>query len=232
MPEDLMAYVDGEIAVDAAAGIADCVECSATVADFTRLQTRLRETLYRFDCPSAHVLGEYALDVVGPAERTAVAAHVLECDECTTELEGLRVYLAFEPPATQRAGLRATLRGIMAQLVSGQSAGTLAPAFREVEPTAVLVYQTDTVQISVTHTPGARPGAICVDGLVLRRSGTLEPVAQSEVLLVPAVGAPLSSWTDELGNFMYEELEPGTFRLELLLPDEVVVVGELRLVEP
>jgi hypothetical protein len=81
----------------------------------------------------------------------------------------------------------------------------------------------------VTQTPGERPGAICVDCLVVRRSPKPEPLAHSEVVLVPAAGPPLSTWTDELGNFMYDELEGGPFRLELSLSDEVVVVGELRL---
>jgi hypothetical protein len=168
---------------------------------------------------------------MGPTERTAVATHVLECDECTSELKELRAYLAFEPAG--RTGLRANLRRIVAHLVGGQSAGALAPAFRDVEPASVVVYRTDMVQISVTQTPGVRPATICLDGLVLWRSGSLEPVAHSEVSLTPAVGSPLTSWTDELGNFVYEDLDPGTFRLELALPDEVVVVvGELGLVEP
>jgi hypothetical protein len=231
-PEELMAYVDGEISVDAVAGIDDCAECSATVADYGRLQARLRQTLYRFDCPSAHLLGEYALDLANTVERTAVAAHVLECDECTSELEGLRAYLAFEPPTVQRAGLRASMRRIVAQLVSGPPAGALALAFRDIDPAAVMVYQTDTVQISVTQTPGARPGSACLIGLVLLRSDTFDALADSEVSLVPAVGSPLTSWTDKLGNFSYEELDPGTYRLELALPDEVVVVGELQLLEP
>jgi hypothetical protein len=226
-PEELMACVDGDASVEAASGIHACAECSAKVSDYSRLQLGLRQMLARFDCPSPHGLGEYALDLVSAAERMAIAAHVLECDDCTTELRGLRAYLAVEPILSDRVGWRASVRRIVAQLVSSQPLAA-APAFREVERAPVLVYQTDTVQISITQTPGERPGAICLDGLVVQRSPKPEPLAHSEVVLVPATGPPLSTWTDELGNFMYDELDGGTFRLELSLPDEVVVVGELR----
>ena len=189
----------------------------------------LRQRLARFDCPSPHGLGEYALDLVGAVERTSIAAHVLDCDDCTIELKALRAYLAVEPVIVDRGGWRASVRRILAQLVSNQPVVATAPAFREVEQAPVLVYQTDAVQISVTQTPGQRSGAICLDGLVVRRSPKPEPLAQTEVVLIPEAGPPLSTWTDELGNFVYDELDGGTFRLELSLPDEVVVVGELRL---
>jgi len=228
-PEQLMACVDGDASAEAVAGIYDCAECSATVTEFTQLQVGLRQMLARFDCPSPHGLGEYALDLVSPAERTAVAAHVLECDDCTIELKGLRAYLAVEPLISDHVGWRANVRRIVAQLVSSQPMTAQVVAFRNVEQAPVLVYQTDTVQISVTQTPGERSGAICVDGLVVRRGPKPEPLAHSEVVLVPTAGPPLSTWTDELGNFMYDELDSGSFRLELSLSDEVVVVGELRL---
>jgi hypothetical protein len=228
-PEELMACVDGDASAEAMAGIYECAECSATVTDYNRLQVGLRQMLTRFDCPSPHGLGEYALDLVSPAERTAVAAHVLECDDCALELKGLRAYLSVEPLISDHVGWRANVRRIVAQLVSSQPMAAQVVAFRNVEQAPVLVYQTDAVQISVTQTPGERPGAICLDGLVVRRSPMPEPLAHSEVVLVPIVGPPLSTWTDELGNFMYDELDGGTFRLELSMPDEVIVVGELRL---
>ena len=54
------------------------------------LELRLRQSLYRFDCPDAHTLGEYELDLLEPVERTRVAAHALDCGECTSELTVLR----------------------------------------------------------------------------------------------------------------------------------------------
>jgi hypothetical protein len=228
-PEELMACVDGDASAEALEGIHECAECSSTVNDYKRLQLGLRQKLARFDCPSPLRLGEYAMDLVDAIERTSIAAHVLECNDCAAELKGLRAYLAVEPLMTDRVGWRANVRRVVAQLVSNQPAAAFAPAFREVEQAPVLVYQTDTLQISVTQTAGDRPGTVCLDGLLVGRSPTPEPLAQCEVVLLPPAGPPLSTWTDELGNFVYDELEHGTYRLELSLPDEVVVVGELRL---
>jgi len=228
-PEELMAYVDGDAPADATAAIHGCAECSALVDDYRQLQAGLRQKLARFDCPSPHALGEYALDLVNATERTTIAAHVLECDECTAELKGLRAYLAVEPLIADRVGWRANVQRVLARLVSNQPAAAYAPAFRDVERAPVLVYQTDSVQISVTQTPGDRPGAVCLDGLVVQRGPKPEPLANCEVVLIPSTGAPLGTWTDELGNFLYDELDGGPYRLELSLPDEVVVLGELRL---
>jgi len=224
-----MACVDGDASSETMAGIYECAECSATVTDYNRLQTGLRQVLARFDCPSPHGLGEYALDLLSSAERTAVAAHVLECDDCAIELRGLRAYLAVEPLISDHVGWRANVRRIVAQLVGSQPMAAQVVAFRNIEQAPVLVYQTETIQISVTQTPGERSGAICLDGLIVSRSAKPEPLAHCEVVLVPTAGPPLSTWTDELGNFMYDELASGTFGLELSLPDEIVVVGELRL---
>src|ERR1051326_7235466 len=54
------------------------------------LEQGLGRALYRFDCPDAHTLGEYDLDLLAPTERTRVAAHTLECDDCRAELQILR----------------------------------------------------------------------------------------------------------------------------------------------
>src|SRR5258708_9059590 len=58
----------------------------------------LQRSLYRFDCPDAHTLGEYQLDLLEPEHRTSVAAHAVDCDECRTELQTLRSYLATPTP--------------------------------------------------------------------------------------------------------------------------------------
>ena len=67
----------------------------------------LARALYRFDCPDAHVLGEYDLDLLAPEQRTAIAAHVVDCLHCTSELAQLREFLATADACRRIAALSA-----------------------------------------------------------------------------------------------------------------------------
>jgi hypothetical protein len=70
------------------------------------MEAGLRRGLYRFDCPDAHTLGEYQLDLLEPENRRRVAAHEAECDACGVELRALRSYLALP---TERCELPSAL---------------------------------------------------------------------------------------------------------------------------
>ena len=53
----------------------------------------LRLVLFRFDCPTAEVLGQYLLGLVPAEERPRIALHAETCDECGAEVETLRELL-------------------------------------------------------------------------------------------------------------------------------------------
>src|ERR1700716_1061140 len=71
----------------------------------------LQRSLYRFDCPDAHTLGEYQLELLEPEQRTRVAAHASECDACRTELQMLRSYLS-TPTDMPESTLEKVRRGV------------------------------------------------------------------------------------------------------------------------
>jgi hypothetical protein len=58
-----------------------------------RLARRLGLLLGRFDCPSAHALGEFELNLGPAAERRRIEAHVQGCPLCAGELRVLRELL-------------------------------------------------------------------------------------------------------------------------------------------
>jgi hypothetical protein len=58
-----------------------------------RLARRLGLLLGRFDCPSAHALGEFELELGPAAERRRIEAHVQGCPLCAGELRVLRELL-------------------------------------------------------------------------------------------------------------------------------------------
>ncbi len=92
--------------------------------------------------PTSHVddlLGAFILDAVDPAERELVEAHLLECDQCHTEVISLREAathlsrgLEVQPPARLRASVLAAVSQQPAQeaLQDHARAETLAPRSR------------------------------------------------------------------------------------------------------
>ena len=149
------------------------------------------------------------------------------------ELKGLRAYLAVEPLISDHVGWRANVRRIVAQLVSSQpmaAAGGCLPQCRAGASPGLSDRRgpdqrdPDAWRAARRDLPG-RPGRATVAD-----AGTAGP--QRGGPGCQSLDRPLSTWTDELGNFMYDELDGGTFRLELSLPNEVIVVGELRLSRP
>jgi hypothetical protein len=59
------------------------------------------------DCPSPHVLGEYALGLLEGGRRAATIRHVLVCLPCSAELSVLRSFLWAEPDEGPTAAAKA-----------------------------------------------------------------------------------------------------------------------------
>ncbi len=186
-------------------------------ADDLELETELRQSLYRFDCPAPHTLGEYELDVLDPVERTRIAAHVVECDECRAELATLRAFLASPTPVSLPVMER--VRRVVANLfVPGP--GLAYGGVRGASETESRIYEAGEVTVSIA--PGPSSGSLI--GLVVAP----ESLEGHEVRLLPRQGAPSRTTVDELGNFMVEGLAPGLYALDIQLGDGVLVIEELR----
>jgi hypothetical protein len=176
----------------------------------TDMETSLSRLLYRFDCPDAHTLGEYVLDVLDSEERVSVASHAAGCDECMAELHTLRTFLATDPPLPETTLDRvrrvvATLFAPTPELALGTLRGPADAATRQ--------YEAEDVTISL--------------GRGLERGSLIG-------LMVGGVGrtARLDSHTseiDDLGNFEFEGVQPGAYTLELELEDRVVVIETLQI---
>jgi hypothetical protein len=189
------------------------MQASGDVEEFER---RLRASLFRFDCPDPHTLGEYQLDLLDAASRTRVAAHAATCDECRAELQGLRLFLAEQTSVPETVLGRA--RRIVASLFTpgpglayGGLRGTAQPNTR--------IFQADDITVSIGR--GPTPGSLT--GLLLSN----EPLADHEVRLLPREGAHLVTRVDDLGNFSFERVDAGRYALEIDLPDGVLVIEEL-----
>jgi hypothetical protein len=61
--------------------------------ELTALERALSARLYRFDCPSAHTLGEFYLGVLEATCARTVDEHLRTCLACCAELRSLQVQL-------------------------------------------------------------------------------------------------------------------------------------------
>jgi hypothetical protein len=182
-------------------------------------EQELRGALYRFDCPDAHTLGEYQLDLLEPGHRTQVAAHVAECDECRSELQTLRSFLA--EPVTPPESLASRARRIVATLFTPR-AGLAYGGLRGSADTSTRVFAAGDVTVTI----GTADTRSSLYGLVV---GTqLQQGATVSIKLVPREGAPKISALDDLGNFDFVDVAPGSYTLEVELPDGTIVIEELR----
>jgi hypothetical protein len=220
--EELMAFGDGEASADVVEHVKACATCTERAAGYTQIQSDLRRSLFRFDCPEAHTLGEYALSLLDPEQQTSIARHATTCDECSSELHTLRVYLAAPSPITDSLVDRA--RRLVATLVT-QAPGLAYGGLRGSADTSTRVYQVD--DVTVTVAPGPSKGSLL--GLVTAGATPVEQLAGREVRLLPASGQLLVSKLDDIGNFEFADLPPSVYVLEVDLPGSLVIVEELRL---
>ncbi len=218
-----MAYGDGEAPANVVAHVETCSTCTDQASSYVHIQVGLRRSLFRFDCPDAHTLGEYQLDLLEPEHRRSVAAHAVDCDACSIELQTLRSYLAMptliaESPLQHARRMVATLFRPAPGLAYGGLRGTAEATTR--------VFQVE--DVTVTVGPGQGPGTLV--GLVLMAGAEPQALDRRAVRLIPPDLAAFSSSMDDLGNFEFEAVPAGMYALEIDLADSlIVVIKELRL---
>lgn len=221
-PAQLVAFADGEPVPEVARHVEDCRQCAADARALADTSRALTHTLYRFDCPDALTLGEYALDLLDPERRRLAAAHTLECDLCTSELHSLRDYLAQDPPV--RESVFARTRRLIASLIPGASSG-LAYGLRGTAETDTLLYALDGGQVSISagpDEPGHVLGLLIVDDLdsASLQGGSVRLVSGAETIAETTI--------DDLGNFEFDGVPADVYELEIELPDGVAVVEGLQ----
>lgn len=216
-----MASADGEASASVAAHVQACSACSAQVGGYARTQSMLRRSLYRVDCPDAHTLGEYHLDLLEPEQRMRLADHVMGCAACGVDLHTLRNYLAL-PTVMPESPLARSRR--MVALLLRPASGLAFGGLRGNAETTTRVYQVE--DVTVTAAPGQGAGTLV--GLVVIAGTDPQALDGRSVRLVPSSRIPLTSAVDDLGNFEFEGVPAGLYALELDLPNALVVVEELR----
>ena len=224
-PEAYIAYIDGEAAPEVAHHIAECPACAAAAAEYATAQRRLRRRLWRATCPTAQELGEYELQLLSPAERTRIAAHIVACPRCEEEVRQLRAFLASEGPIPERPAAR--LRRVVAALFT-PAPGVAAAGLRGASAGGPLTYQAAGLTVTLDLEPAPR-GGVNMTGLLWQDAAGAELATGQSAALVGADGAARSTPVDEFGNFSFDAVATGAYRLEVVVGDRLVVIEELRI---
>jgi hypothetical protein len=259
--EELLAYSAGEKVRPAVVEhLAHCKRCAAQLAAYQRMELRLSEKLYRWDCPPSQTLGEYQLGLLDQQQAALVKNHLRTCLHCAAEAATLTEFLAHDPwlveqaqPSPQRSTVqpsslnnhlstervKRTLRqlGDHAHGEVRRIVATLLPA----QPR--LAYQRDAAQQTTTwprryaaedvsislqleSSPDQR-NALQLIGFVTRKGATLEALQGMPVQLSSPSHVVFTQQIDELGNFIFSELAPATYSLELHFADCIIVIDQL-----
>ena len=249
----LIAAIDGEAAAEVMTHLRDCPHCAARAHQFAELQGLLRKQFFRLFCPASDMLAAFHQGMLASDRQAAVLAHIADCPYCSREIQLLSEILGDalsgrSPPgpwgilqattADRRCGLSLTaasgrLRRIVAELLTPATA-QIAGAYgapRGHAHSSQYAYHAENLQITI----GVRPLAHQADRRVV--VGVLE-IEDDDILFDfgPATASLLQRETpistvelDELGNFVLDDLSPGTYRLALRLPDREVIIEALAL---
>ena len=233
--EDLMgfAYEDDTLSPEEREHLAHCAICQEQLATYTSTNERLRSHLYRSVCPSGVNLNYYCLGVVSAEERTAIAAHALDCVACADDIALIRrQQAAFDPFAPATFSLRRAVRRIFATLVVQQA----QPVLRN-QPAKggwPRQYHAEGVDLSL-HLSRAGNGDVMLLGIITS-SDDAEMVNAFEGMTVELFRSTdaqteeteplLTTLVDDVGNILLEPVPAGTYMMLVHLPGcDVVIEG-------
>jgi hypothetical protein len=240
----LIAAIDGEAGPDVMAHLRDCPYCSERAHVFADMQGLLRKQLFRMFCPSSEELAAYQQGLLNGDQHMHMSEHLKECPHCTREFNLLEqlsreALPARSPPPTNGKSIQITngalagkIRRIAAKLLD-PPAKPLAGAYGALRGPAhasQYAYHAENLQLTlgvqrVVSRADRRVihGALELeDELYQVFSGATAHLSHNETLIRTAE-------LDELGNFVLDDLAPGTYQLALHLPDREVIVEALSL---
>lgn len=224
-PEEILSAVDGEAHAHVLAHLNVCPSCQAAVARYGQMQRHLRRALYRFDCPTPHMLGDFELHLLSPGTQAEVAAHLVACPHCMMELRQLRTFLGADSPSRWTRPVARALPVISAMRVPRTDA-----AYRSSAAVPVQTYRAGDVTIELTSWPARRGGPFGMSGLVWRDDIKPQEMAVQEIVLIgEGSGVRVTTAPDELGSFVFESLDPGSYRLEIAFSERRVAIDGLQI---
>jgi len=228
LPGDLIAYAAGDADGRIAQHIETCAACAALAAEYAATDQKLG-ALFRVDCPAPDRLGELALDHLDPRDVLAMNAHLAECPHCTGELAALRAALQGNP-LEDLMPAPSLLERIIARLLPDPGTTAAFAGVRGPVSGTSRTYEADGVSISLTleanQVGGERRWSLL--GLVMNEAGDDVPDGANARL---QRGGQIAgeTWLDEAGNLIFDDLEAGSYNLEVEVAGRTIVVEGIEI---
>ncbi|HNP73061.1 MAG TPA: hypothetical protein PLO33_11410 [Kouleothrix sp.] len=243
----LIAAIDGEASPEVESHLLLCEHCAARARHYAELQGILRKQFFRMFCPSTDTLVALHEGTLNPTQYAHARAHTDDCPHCRRELRFLEQLassaLSGRAPPDQWYTFTTTalrnqahadrpgpaLRQVFATCQYTHASAPVLDfygAARSSAPISQYAFQAENVRITI----GVRPVANRDDRHVVTGSFLLDgntPAATA--YLSDAQHHMLAAEVDELGNFVLDNLIPGTYRLTFRLPDREVIIETIGL---
>ena len=222
-PDDLIAHAHGDAPPAAIRHIERCPTCQEQAAQYARAHATLSAELFRHSCPSTLTIGEYVLGVLPPDAAREVAEHLVDCPHCAAERRETAAFLKEEDEPEGAHGFVDTVRRLLARPLA-PTAPALA-GLRGAAGDGSEVFTADGLRVTISvqrATRGVR-GSILV--------GLVEPwtaaSAGGQAQLYADDRVVQSTEVDDLGNFVFDAVPPGNYRVEVRLAEVVVTIDPL-----
>jgi hypothetical protein len=252
--EELLAYLSGErVRPVVQRHLAQCLRCSTRLAEYRDLEQSLIQKLYRWDCPPNQILGEFQLGMLGQEHRASIQAHLDQCVLCAAEVATLATFIADDSMLVERAalpvsslqnnhvGVKQAVKRLMEDLREQSAEHTRRiiavlvpqqPRMAQLRHTVSSVwprrYTAEDFNISLqVERSLSHNETVQVIGFVTRKGAALESLRGVNVVLTSPITATDTQTIDELGNFIFPSVSPGSYALELQLADATIVVEQL-----
>ena len=214
---EIMSYVEGEAEDAVAAHIKECLYCQERADQWSRLQNRLQNQLYRVSCPTPMELGDYHLRLLPAPQVLVVAQHLRECPLCRREVAELEDFLADLGPENSSLG---AVKVLIARLINqAEYGGTRVGMALRGEAKSPLMLEADGIMITLDIQPDTR-GDLSIIGQLAADdqeywNGAVVQLQQAETLLASSV--------DDLGAFDFEAIPPGSMQMTITSSQGIVV---------
>ncbi len=251
--EELFAYLEGESVRPAVVRhLATCQYCSSQAKTYQRLELKLIKNLYRWDCPPNQVLGDYQFGLLSPQQSVEVGSHLSACVLCKSEVAQLTEFLANDPMLVPQSHVAVSAvrpvqeaRRVLENVQNASLAGvrriiaTLLPQQPRVaserggaQQMAAWPrrYTAEDVNVSIQVERGTYKDTLQVIGFVARKGTTLEALNGVPVKLLkqtPTSKTEEAEPIDDLGNFVFPAVTPGTYIMEIHFVEGIVVIDQL-----
>lgn len=179
------------------------------------IDKKLSSHLYRITCPPSSELGEYHLQMLSEERTEEIRQHLTTCPHCTREINQLNSYLDELAPDldyTLRERVKIWIARLLPNGLEGGLGSAPSPAFAlRGESDGPLMFEAGNYQLTLeVQDDPASPGLRTVLGLIIGGTETLQKVE-----LWQDGRSIQQTIIDDLGNFVFTGVEPGSYDLIL-----------------